>query len=196
MSPLSSLQVRGERGFGLCQGDWPLSPELAVSCGAGHRGVGCTGLTAWLRTEEVIVTPFLEGRPACCRGRWLCCVEGGQDKSLESSITGNLEDSGIKILQWGSSHSHARSPHQVTDGATWAVLVGRCHGRARAFGNQGPACVVEAAAELLGGKEGRWQRVPGRLPWRDLVSTARPVRLAPGTEERTSIIRSQVVTTV
>lgn len=104
--------------------DWPLSPELAVSCGAGHQGARCTGLMAWLRTEMMSVTRFLGGRPTCCRGRLLCYVETGQDSSLGSSITGNLEGSGIKVPQWGSCHSHACPLHQVTDGATWAVLEG------------------------------------------------------------------------
>lgn len=81
------------------------------------------------------------------------------------------------------------SLHQVTDEATWTVLVGRCHRRAQAFGNRGPAFVVEAAAECLGEKGGRWRRAPGRLPRMTLS-------LAPSTEERTSVIRLQVVTTV
>lgn len=77
----------------------------------------------------------------------------------------------------------------MTDEATWSVLVGRCHRRARAFGNRGPAFVVEAAAERLGEKGGRWRRAPGRLPRVTL-------RLATSMEEWTSVIRLQVVTTV
>lgn len=183
------LQVRGEHGFGARQVDGPLSPELAVCCGAGHRGVGCSGLTAWLRTEEMSVTPCPGGRPAGCRGRWLCYVEGAQDSCLGSSITGNLEGSGIKVPQWGSCHRPVCSLHQVTDEATWTVLVGRCHRRAQAFGNRGTAFVVEAAAERLGEKGGRWRRAPGRLPCVTL-------RLATSMEEWTSVIRLQVVTTV
>lgn len=124
---------------------------------------------AWLRTEMMSVTRFLGGRPTCCRGRWLCYVETGQDSSLGSSITGNLEGSGIKVPQWGSCHSHA-------SGDRWGHLGrarGHCHRRARAF-------VVEAAAERVGEKGGRVWRAPGCLPRGTL-------RLAPCAEGRTSV---------
>lgn len=165
--------MRGERGFGPRQVDWPLSPELAVSCRAGHWGARCTGLMAWLRTEEMSVTPFLGERLAYCPGEVavLCRDRTGQfSGKFHHREPGRLwnESSPVGFTSW------PRMP--PASGDRWGHLGrarGHCHRRARAF-------VVEAAAERLGEKGGRVRRAPGCLPRGTL-------RLAPCAEGRTSV---------